>query len=187
MFRGLRPTAKHFCRERNAPRSRQVESFSRFFQTGRFSRSIQILGSILCLAACGWVFTGCGSKQTQVPEPVQSQASPVSPSSAANPVNPESPAEAQEKARVAQAIAFRAGVEPPPPTLKLRGGEPATPEVLAAFNQELTRARFKRGESPESLEELVTKWRELPRLPTAPPGKRIVYDIRNSIIRLDPP
>jgi hypothetical protein len=73
----------------------------------------------------------------------------------------------------------------------LRGGEPATPEVLAAYNQELLRARIQQRESPQTLEELVNKWirqwRLLPPLPTPPPGRRIVYDDINCIIRLDPP
>jgi hypothetical protein len=32
----------------------------------------------------------------------------------------------------------------------------------------------------------VRKW-PMPRLPTPPPGKRIVYDARYHIIKLDPP
>jgi len=130
----------------------------------------------LCLLAlAGLLAAGCGRKAPKPPT-----------ADDARPVNPADSPEAQEKARIAQAAAFRAGIEPPAPALKLRGGEPATPEVLAAYNQELARAIFRRRDAPESLEELVRKW-GLPPLPTPPPGKRIVYDPVNRIIRLDPP
>lgn len=134
---------------------------------------------ILCLLViAGLSLAACGCRERKPPAPKPTEV---------NPVNPEAALTEQDKARVTQAVAMRRGVEPARPALQLRGGEAATPEVLAAFNQELLRARFKRGESPESLEELVRKWRELPGLPTPPPGKRIVYDVRNSIILLDPP
>ena len=129
-----------------------------------------------CLLAAGLVLAACGHKSTK--------AAATKPADA-NPVNPAAEPAAQEKARVAQAVAFRAGVEPLAPQLQLRGGELATPEVLAAFNQELARAIFRHRDAPETLDELVRKWR-LPRLPTPPPGKRIVYDEVNRIIRLDP-
>lgn len=127
------------------------------------------------LAALAFLTADC-SRETPSPKPEHATA-----------INAEAPVDAQAKARIAQAIALRQGIEPPKPALQLRGGELATPEVLAAYNQELLRARFKRGESPESLQELVQKWRELPRLPKPPPGKQIVYDVHNSIIRLEPP
>lgn len=109
---------------------------------------------------------------------------PTSP--AANPVDPAASLEAQEKQLVAQARAMRDGKAPPPPALQLRGGELATPEVLAAYNQRLTQLIFQQRDAPETLEELVRKW-PMPRLPNPPPGKRIVYDGRYRIIRLDPP
>lgn len=130
---------------------------------------------LIAVAALGLLSANCSK---EVPAPKAADAVPI---------NPEAPVDTQEKARIAQAIAMRQGIEPPKPALQLRGGELATPEVIAAYNQELLRARFKRGESPESLQELVQKWRELPRLPTPQPGKRIVYDVRNSIIRQEPP
>jgi hypothetical protein len=129
------------------------------------------------LVAAGLVLAACGCKESKTPPPTQSDA---------NPVNPVDPPAAQEQARIAQAVAFREGIAPPPPALKLRGGEPATPEVLAAYNQELARLIFLQRDAPETLEELVQKW-SMPRLPTPPPGKRIVYDPANRIIRLDPP
>jgi hypothetical protein len=58
--------------------------------------------------------------------------------------------------------------------------------VLAAYNQQLAQLIFQRREPPDSLDELVRKW-PMPRLPTAPPGKRIIYDGRYHIIKLDPP
>jgi hypothetical protein len=92
----------------------------------------------------------------------------------------------QEQQRIAQAVAMRNGIAPPPPSIQLRGGEPATPEVMAAYNQMLAQLIFQRRDAPETLEELVRKW-PMPRLPTPPPGKRIVYDARNRIIVLYPP
>ncbi|MCX8092040.1 MAG: hypothetical protein N3I86_14085 [Verrucomicrobiae bacterium] len=119
---------------------------------------------------------GCGGKEKS-PE--------IKPEHLA-PINPETSADAQEKARLQQAVAIRDGIEPPPPAIKLRGGELATPEVIAAYNQELLRYVVRTRDTPESLQELM-RIRELPRLPTPPPGKRIVYDPRNRIIKLDPP
>ncbi|MCX8091746.1 MAG: hypothetical protein N3I86_12585 [Verrucomicrobiae bacterium] len=119
---------------------------------------------------------GCGRKE----EP------PVIKPEQLAPINPDSSPEVLEKARLQQAIAIREGIEPPPPAIRLRGGEPATPEVLAAYNQELLRYIVRTRDTPESLQELM-RIRELPRLPTPPPGKRIVYDPRNRIIKLDPP
>jgi hypothetical protein len=135
------------------------------------------------MKAPGWVWAvalglaACGCKKAPPPAPRPTDAAPV---------NPAAPADAQEKARIAQAVAFRQGIEPPAPTLKLRGGELATSEVLTAYNQELARLIFRQRDAPETLDELVRKW-PLPKLPTAPPGKRIVYDPVNRIIRLDPP
>ena len=59
-------------------------------------------------------------------------------------------------------------------------------EVLAAYNQQLTRLIFQRRDAPETIEELVRKW-PMPRLPTPPPGKQIVYDSRMRVILLYPP
>ena len=135
------------------------------------------------------VLTGCGKKASKAENapPATAEAAAQAPTSpAAMPVNPQAPVAEQEKQRVAQAVAMREGKAPPPPTIQLRGGELATPEVLAAYNQMLAQLIFQRREPPESLDELVRKW-PLPRLPTPPAGKRIVYDGRYRIIRLDPP
>ena len=137
----------------------------------RLVEAVRLIVFVAVLLAVG------GCKKSDPPPP---------PPGAANPVNPDAPANVQEQARVAQATAFRAGVEPPAPTLQLRGGELATPEVMAAYNQLLAREIFKQREGPESMQELVRKWR-LPPLPTPPPGKRIIYDPVNRIIKLDPP
>lgn len=133
--------------------------------------------NVCCLLAAGLVLAACGNKSAKSRAPKPDDA---------NPVNPAATPAVQDQARVAQAVAFRAGIEPPAPSLKLQGGEFATTEVLAAYNQELARAIFRHRDAPESLAELVRKWR-LPRLPTPPSGKRIVYDEVNRIIRLDPP
>lgn len=115
-----------------------------------------------------------------------SRNAPVPKAEDAKPVNPEAPPATQHQALVAQAVAMRSGVEPPKPAIQLRGGEPATAEVLAAYNQELARKIFQQRDAPETLEELVRRW-QMPRLPTPPAGKRIVYDPVNRIIKLDPP
>jgi hypothetical protein len=148
----------------------------------------KILASCSARVACFALVTGlalavCGCrKETKTTAPTPADLKPL---------NPNDSLEVQEQKRVAQLRAFHAGVDIPPPSIKLRGGELATPEVLEAYNQELTRVRFKVGESPESLQALVQKWiqrrRLLPPLPTAPPGKRIVYDPLRVIIRLEPP
>lgn len=127
-----------------------------------------VVASGLLLTACGK-----GSKGEQLkPEDVK-------------PVDPNATTEAQQSQRTKMAVAMRDNVMPPEPTLQLKGGEPATPEVLEAYNQLLLRAMVERREPPESLLELQ-KW-PLPRLPSPPAGKRIVYDAQNAIIRLDPP
>lgn len=141
------------------------------------ARRLCRLANLFLVVATGLALTSCGSKNSKTPIPKVGDASPVE--AAAPPI-------AQEKARVAQAVAMRNGVEPTKPVLQLRGGELATAEVLAAFNQELARRIFAQRDAPETLEELVRKWR-MPRLPTAPAGKRIVYDPVNRIIRLEPP
>jgi len=132
--------------------------------------------SAACLfMAAGLLLAGCGKGEKQA-APTQQDATPIDQSL---------PEDAQQKARIAQAAAIRDGVEPPAPTLKLRGGELATPEVLTAYNQELLRYIWQYKETPESIQELM-RIRSLPRLPTAPPGKRIVYDPVNRIIKLEP-
>ena len=140
-------------------------------------RFLRCAGATSLIALAGFVLVSCGSKESKAPPPTPADAAPV---------DPTAPADAQERARIAQAVAFRQGVEPLPPAIKLRGGEPATPEVLMAYNQELARLIFKEGDAPESLQELAQK-KGLPRLPTPPGGKRIIYDARNRIIKLDPP
>lgn len=145
---------------------------------------------VAAVAAGVLAFGGCGRKDSKAKAPAAPEtpqaaaAAPTSP--AAAPVNAEAPREAQEKQLVAQAVAMREGKAPPPPAMELRGGEMATPEVLAAYNQRLAQIMFQRREGPENLEELVRKW-PMPRLPTPPAGKRIVYDARYRIIKLDPP
>lgn len=129
---------------------------------------------LVLLAAGGGA--GCGKKE-KPPEIKPEQVVPI---------NPEASAEAQQKARLEQAVAIREGIMPPPPAIKLRGGELATPEVLAAYNQELLRYIVRTKDTPESLQELM-RIRELPRLPTPPPGKQIVYDPVNRMIKLYPP
>lgn len=119
---------------------------------------------------------GCGKKE-KAPEIKPEQVAPI---------NPDTPEEQLQKARLQQAVAIREGIEPPPPAIKLRGGELATPEVLAAYNQELLRYIVRTKDTPETLQELM-RIRELPRLPTPPPGKQIVYDPVNRIIKLYPP
>ena len=141
------------------------------------------------VVAAALLLSACGRKPSTAPAPSSATAdaaapTPVSP--AANPVNPADSPEAQEKARVAQAVAMRSGKAPAPPSMVLRGGEPATPEVLQAYNQQLAQLIFQRREGPETLEELVRKW-PMPKLPTAPAGKQIVYDARNRVIMLYPP
>jgi hypothetical protein len=147
------------------------------------------LTAISLIVAAGLMFVGCGKKAAKAPAPppVTEEAMAAAPTSpAANPVDPAASPDAQEKARIAQALAMREGKVPPPPAMQLRGGEPATPEVLAAYNQQLTRLIFQRRDAPETLEELVRKW-PMPRLPTPPPGKQIVYDARMRVILLYPP
>jgi hypothetical protein len=144
-------------------------------RTGDNSRRILSIVTICILVAAGLVFTGC-DKESKVatikPEDVK-------------PVDVNASADEQQNQRIKMAVAMRDNILPPEPTLKLRGGEPASPEVMGAFNQLLLRAMVQRREPPESLEEL-RKW-PLPKLPTPPAGKRIVYDAPNCIIRLDPP
>lgn len=150
-------------------------------------------GRVGVLLLCATVLSGCGREKsalnTSAPDP--GTGATIAPADL-KPANPDDPPQAQEKARLAAVMAMRQGTPPPPPpALRLRGGELATPEVLAAYNLELLRVRIQQRESPESLEELVQKWirqwRLLPPLPTPPPGKQIVYDEINCIIRLDPP
>ena len=141
-----------------------------------------VVAAALLLGACG------RKKQPKAQTPASPSAdlaqAPTAP--VANPVNPADSPDAQEKARIAQAVAMRSGIAPPPPAITLRGREPATAEVMAAYNQQLARLIFQRRDAPETIEELVRKW-PMPALPTPPPGKQIVYDARNRIIVLSPP
>lgn len=161
-------------------------------------RCPRIFSRLAPAVALGLMVGACGCKQEeQGPPSPQAEATSGKPAesggppSSLKPVNPNDSAKAQEQARMAVIMAMRRGEPPPPPAMKLRGGEPATPEVMQAYNQELLRVRVQERRSPENLDELVQKWigrwRLLPRLPAPPPGKRIVYDEQNCIIRLDPP
>jgi hypothetical protein len=135
----------------------------------------------LCAVAAGLasvlvLLAGCGKKSTSAnlkPEDV-------------TPVDPNASVAEQQNQRVKMAVAVRDGIMPPEPTLQLKGGEPATPEVLAAYNQLLLRYMVQNKEAPETMQELL-RIRTLPPLPTPPAGKRIVYDAANCCIRLDPP
>jgi hypothetical protein len=152
-------------------------------------RGIPRLLPVLCVVvAAGLVLAGCGRKDsegtTPTPEAASAAQAPASP--AANPVDPAAPPDLQEKMRLQQAVAMRDGKAPAAPTMTLRGGEPATPEVLAAYNQQLAQLIFRQRDAPETLDELVRRW-PMPRLPTPPAGKQVVYDARNRIIKLYPP
>jgi hypothetical protein len=154
------------------------------------------------LAVCGCRKKAETPPAQPKPESAVSETSPAKPTTPAaptgreanimlKPVNPDESEQVQKSQRREVLMAIRTGMVPPPPALKLKGGEPATPEVLQAYNVMLIRAMPVYGESPETLEqlkqELIQKRRLLPRLPTPPPGKKIVYDAQNYIIRLDPP
>jgi hypothetical protein len=179
--------------------------------SGRSSGISAMVNSTCLLVFLGLALAVCGCKKKPEPQPTQAQpqpesaATPTSPAKAAtpaapatreanvmlNPVNPGDSEQAQQTQRKAVLMAIRTGMVPPPPALKLKGGEPATPEVLKAYNVMLIRAMPHYGESPETLDqlklELIQKRRLLPKLPTAPPGRTIVYDSKNFLIRLDPP
>jgi hypothetical protein len=132
--------------------------------------------STSCLvAAAALMLAGCGDNKGAVtvkPEDVKT-------------VDANASAVEQQNQRVKLAVGIRDGIMPPEPALKLKGGEPATPEVLEAYNQLLLRAMVQRKEAAETLEEL--RKLPLPKLPTPPAGKRIVYDAAICGIRLDPP
>jgi hypothetical protein len=143
--------------------------------TAATARSQARVSSTCLLVAAGLVLAGCGEKKSVVkvtPEDLK-------------PINPEASAETLKNQRVKMGLAIRDGIMPDEPALKLKGGEPATSEVLDAYNQLLLRTAVQRREFPESLEELK-KW-PVPKLPTPPAGKRIIFDIENCIVRLDPP
>ncbi len=168
---------------------------ARSMDAGYHFRCLSHITGMAALTVLALVLGGCEKKSDESGSAAEAMLGTPADSGAAGanlkPVNPNDSAQAQEQARMAVALAMRRGIQPPPPAMKLRGGERATPEVLAAYNQELLRVRIRERESPETLEELVQKWirkfRWLPNLPTPPPGKRIVYDDRNCIIRLEPP
>lgn len=169
------------------------------------------LTRIQLMVVLGLMLAVCGCKEKAAPPPAQPQPQPesaVSPTTPAKPatptaptspeaniqlkpVNPDDSEQAQKSQRREVLMAIRTGMVPPPPALKLKGGELATPEVLQAYNVMLIRAMPHYGESPETLDqlkqELIQKRRLLPKLPTPPPGKQIVYDAQNYIVRLDPP
>jgi len=156
-----------------------LQQVTRFHKSGArrmVDSACLVVVAALMLAACG-----C-DQEPELSVPTQEVLKPV---------NPKDSPKAQEEARMAVLLAMRRGIPPPPSAVKLKGGEPATPEILDAYNLELLRARIQERRSPETLEELVQKWiqkwRLLPALPKPPPGKRIVYDDLNCIIRLDPP
>ncbi|PYJ02128.1 MAG: hypothetical protein DME25_16845 [Verrucomicrobia bacterium] len=141
------------------------------------------------LLAATVVLPGCGRKENKPGASTQTAgnaANEPTTSPAANPVDPAASPSEQEKARVAQAVAMREGKAPPPPAITLRGGESATADVMKAYNQQLAQLIFQRRDAPETLDELVRKW-PMPKLPTPPPGKQILYDARYRIIVLYPP
>jgi hypothetical protein len=125
--------------------------------------------------AAGLVLAGCGEKKAVVKVTAEDVI----------PIDANASAEAQQSQRVKIGLAIRDGIMPLEPALKLKGGEPATKEVLEAYNTLLLRAAVQRREFPESAEEL-TRWK-LPKLPTPPAGKRIIFDVENCLVRLDPP
>ena len=138
------------------------------------SRPAKFTVACLAMLAVGLTFGGCGKDD---------ESATVKPEELV-PVSAEAPPDVQEKARITQSTAIYQGIEPPAPTLKLRGGELATPEVLAAYNQELLRHMVKTKDVPETLDHLKRS-RELPKLPTAPAGQRIVYDPTSRTIKLE--
>jgi hypothetical protein len=137
-------------------------------------RFLSVSTSCLLLAA-GLVLAGCGEKKSTITVTSDNVTT----------INPDASAVEQQNQRVKMALAMRDGIMPPEPALKIKGGEPATKEVLEAYNQLLLRAMVQRREPPETLEELH-RW-QLPKFPTPPAGKRIVYDPAICGIRLDPP
>jgi len=169
-----------------------------------FARRLQLVWILIgCLA-----LTACGKKQ---PAPVgqDSATKPAGVSvdnllkdSAANPATPppaDAPSPSPEQSAAAAAPAMPA--KPPPSVVneittgadadfsagsELKGGELATPQVLASYNKRLARVNYQISDFPENLEQLK-KWPMMPPLPKAPPGKRLVYDLRARMIRLDPP
>lgn len=69
---------------------------------------------------------------------------------------------------------------------ELKGGELATPEIIASYNKRLAMVNYQISDYPQSLEQLK-KWPMMPPPPKAPPGKQLVYDARTRKLRLDPP
>ncbi len=67
----------------------------------------------------------------------------------------------------------------------LKGGELATPEVLAAYNKRLAMVNYQISDYPQNIQQLP-KWPMMPPLPKAPPGKTLVYDVRTRTLRLTP-
>jgi len=151
-------------------------STSRALRPDRRASCARGISTACLVVVAGLLLTACGKKGKDTEAITPSDVTPV---------NPEAAPDVQQKERVTQATAIYRGIEPPPPAIKLRGGELATPEVLAAYNQELLRYMVRAKDVPESLGQLM-RIKELPRLPTPPPGKRIVYDERNHLIKLEP-
>ena len=166
------------CVATRAPRGTAKPALARLVAIG-----VIAVAAGLFLAACGRKDSR-GQAGAPPSSPSAAPQAPVSP--AAAPVNPTAPADVQEQQRVAQAVAMREGKAPPPPAITLRGGEAATPEVIDAYNKQLAQLIFKYRDAPETLDELVRRW-PMPRLPTPPPGKRVVYDARMRVIKLYPP
>jgi len=144
-------------------------------------------------------FTACGKKSPPAADQGAAQKSAgvsvedSAPAPAPPPPNPSSPSPEQPAAPVSTAPATGAPppAEPTSPTdldfsagNNLKGGELATPQVLAAYNKRLARVNYQISDFPQKLEDL-NKWPMMPPLPKAPPGRRIVYDIRSRTINVE--
>ena len=159
--------------------------------------------SLFVLAAC-MTLVSCGKKPAAAPDqgtaakPAASVESLLT-DSAANPP-PATPAEASTPAPEQTAAANPAAPAGAPHAemneitsgaqldttagKDLKGGELATPQVIAAYNKRLAMVNYQISDFPSKLEDL-NKWPMMPPPPKAPPGKKIVYDVRTRAIRLE--